>query len=72
LIGASIELYVEVFLTMKKVIAMGLFTATMVALGGLVAGEGLKSGPQVGKQLPGAFHPLNVTGSEAGNKHCLV
>jgi hypothetical protein len=32
----------------------------------------LKSGPEVGKDLPGPFHPYNVTGKEAGNFHCVV
>ena len=57
---------------MKKVIAMGVFTVTLVAIGGLVAGEALKSGPQVGTKLAGPFHPLNATGAQEGNKHCLV
>jgi hypothetical protein len=71
-IGDCIEPFVEVFPTMKKVIALGLFTVTMVAISGLIAGESLKSGPQVGKQLPGPFHPLNATGGQEGKKHCLV
>jgi hypothetical protein len=37
----------------------------------LVAGEPLKSGPQAGQELPGPFHPLNVTGTNAGEKACL-
>jgi hypothetical protein len=32
----------------------------------------LKSGPQPGESIPGPFHPLNVTGSKAGQKHCLI
>jgi hypothetical protein len=35
------------------------------------AGE-LKSGPEEGKPIPGAFHPLHVTGPDAGTKTCLV
>jgi len=35
------------------------------------AGEPVKSGPQVGDDLPGPFHPLNVTGENAGEKACL-
>jgi hypothetical protein len=31
----------------------------------------LKSGPQVDQQVPGPFHPLNVTGHAAGQKNCL-
>jgi len=36
------------------------------------AAEELKSGPQTGKHIPGPFHPLNVNGSAAGQKSCLV
>jgi len=36
------------------------------------AAEELKSGPQVGKGIPGVFHPFNVNGSAAGEKSCLV
>lgn len=37
-----------------------------------VQGQGtLKSGPQTGDEVPGPFHPLNVTGSSAGKKACL-
>jgi hypothetical protein len=36
------------------------------------AAEPVKSGPQVGEQIPGAFHPLNVTGPNADEKFCLV
>lgn len=32
----------------------------------------LKSGPEEGKSIPGAFHPLHVTGPDAGTKTCLV
>ncbi len=36
----------------------------------LTAGE-VKSGPQVGGGVS-AFHPLHITGSQAGQKACLV
>lgn len=42
----------------------------MVAAAAL-AGD-LKSGPEVGKNIPGPFHPLNINGSKAGEKNCLV
>jgi len=42
-----------------------------VLVGTTSAGGKLKSGPQVGELLPGPFHPLNVTGAKAGEKHCL-
>src|SRR5437667_11270417 len=47
--------------------------ACMFALvaGLAVAAEALKSGPQVGEDVPGPFHPLNVTGEDAGKKACL-
>jgi hypothetical protein len=32
--------------------------------------EAPKSGPQVGELVPGSFLPLNVTGDNAGEKHC--
>ena len=57
---------------MKHRMAMGVFAMAVLAVAGAVAGDSLKSGPPVGKNIPGPFHPLNVTGSEAGNKHCLV
>ena len=34
-------------------------------------GAPLKSGPKVGEDVPGPFHPLNVTGENAGKKACL-
>ena len=34
--------------------------------------ETLKSGPQVGDQIPGPFHPLNINGASAGQKACQV
>ena len=32
---------------------------------------GVTSGPKVGEDVPGPFHPLNVTGESAGQKACL-
>src|SRR3954452_7319721 len=53
--------------TACAVVALGLaLTSTAV-----FAQEKLKSGPQIGDQVPGPFHPLNVTGSAAGKKNCL-
>ena len=57
---------------MKHRIVMGVFTIAVLAAAGAVAGDSLKSGPPVGKSIPGPFHPLNVTGAKAGEKHCLV
>jgi hypothetical protein len=47
------------------VVALGL------ALPLVYAQEKVVSGPQVGAEVPGPFHPLNVTGSAAGKKNCL-
>lgn len=54
------------------------FVLAAVAALVLVAGNALaekqaevKSGPQAGEKLAGPFHPLNVTGENAGKKHCL-
>lgn len=47
-------------------------SACAVALvGGLAVAAELTSGPQVGKEVPGPFTPLNITGKSAGEKHCL-
>jgi hypothetical protein len=58
--------------TMSYRYAFGAFAATVLAVSGVVAQDGLQSGPQVGKSIPGPFHPTNVTGLMAGKKHCLV
>ena len=42
-----------------------------VVAGSSLAQEPVTSGPQVGKAVPGPFHPLNVTGAKAGKKNCL-
>ena len=57
---------------MKHRYAAGAFALAALVLATGTAGEALKSGPQEGKSIPGAFHPLNVTGGQAGKKHCLV
>jgi hypothetical protein len=62
----------EVLFTMKHRIIMGALTFAILASATVVAGDALKSGPAVGKNIPGPFHPLNVTGDKAGEKHCLV
>lgn len=43
-----------------------------VFLAGSLGAEEIKSGLQPGEKLPGPFHPLNITGSKAGQKNCLV
>lgn len=56
---------------MKNRFAVGAFAVAALALSSVVAGDALKSGLQVGGS-PTPFHPLNVTGGQAGKKHCLV
>ena len=56
---------------MNKRLATGALALAALATAYAAAG-GLESGTPVGKSIPGAFHPLNVTGSQAGKKHCLV
>jgi len=51
-----------------------LCVAVVLVIGNVYAeekGEKIQSGPQVGQKLAGPFHPLNVTGSKAGEKNCL-
>ncbi len=50
-------------------VAVALAALALVSVG--VADNPVKSGPQVGQVVPGPFHPLNVTGPNAGEKHCL-
>jgi hypothetical protein len=59
--------------TMKKhsIVALGL---ALVLFAGVAIAEktaAVTSGPQVGEDLAGPFHPLNVTGKQAGKKFCL-
>jgi len=57
---------------MKKFsIAALSFLGLALVLSAVIAGESLKSGPQPGDEVPGPFHPLNLTGASAGEKHCL-
>lgn len=52
-------------------IAVALLLGLALVFGGVQAADQVKSGPQVGEELPGPFHPLNVTGEKAGEKFCL-
>jgi hypothetical protein len=45
--------------------------ALVTFLGFTFAADAVKSGPQVGDNVPGPFHPLNINGSKAGEKNCL-
>lgn len=57
---------------MKTCIAAGAPLALVLLVSGVWAAEALQSGPPAGSTIPGAFHPLNITGSAAGQKQCLV
>ena len=57
---------------MRARILTGAALAAALLIGGAGLAAELKSGPQVGKQLPGPFHPLNCNGSAAGQKFCQV
>jgi hypothetical protein len=46
--------------------------AVLLLVGCTAANETFKSGPQVGDDIPGVFHPLNVTGPNAGEKFCQI
>ncbi len=46
--------------------------AIVLLASSVLAAEKIASGPQVGKTIPGPFHPLNITGAAAGEKNCLV
>jgi hypothetical protein len=52
---------------MKKFLSV----AAVLLVGLAFAAGDLKSGPQNGEKVPGPFHPLNVTGADAGKKACL-
>ncbi len=52
-------------------ILAALVAGVALAVAGVQAGGALKSGPQTGQEVPGPFHPLNVTGEQAGKKACL-
>ena len=56
---------------MKKRVFLAAVTSLALAVGTGLAGGALQSGPQVGQKVPGPFHPVNVTGKFAGEKHCL-
>ena len=57
---------------MRGRMKVGAFAAIALVVTGVYAADALQSGPQVGKEIPGPFHPLNVTGHSAGKKNCLV
>jgi len=54
-----------------RIVALGLAFAVLAGLSLAEEKGKVKSGPQVGEDLAGPFHPLNVNGDKAGKKHCL-
>jgi hypothetical protein len=59
---------------MKRHVIVAAAVLCVVALAGVAVSQEkgqLVSGPQVGKDVPGPFHPLNVNGRSAGKKNCL-
>jgi hypothetical protein len=58
----------KAFRIVAVVVAVALVAGVVVAA---EKSERLVSGPQVDQQVPGPFHPLNVTGDKAGEKFCL-
>src|SRR5262245_58351221 len=57
---------------LKRFLCAGLaLSALTVCLPRATSDEALKSGPQVGQEMPGPFHLLNLTGAAAGQRKCL-
>jgi len=56
---------------MRYQYAAGALAVTVLALASAVAEESVKSGLQIGGYCT-PFHPLNLTGPDAGKKQCLV
>ena len=56
---------------MSKHMLVGALALTAM-VGIAAADNALKSGPQPGNNIPGPFHPLNLTGAKAGEKNSLV
>lgn len=54
---------------LHRIVGLSLASALLVSVA--LAGEAVKSGPQVNEDVPGPFHPYNVTGAKAGVKNCL-
>jgi hypothetical protein len=66
----------EVGSTMIQRIAVGSSLAIVLLVGGVMAADDLKSGPQPGDRTGGPFNPLNVTNAQKpkaeGTKNCFV
>lgn len=57
---------------MKRYFAAGGVLAAALLIGYATAGDSLKSGPQVGKPIPGPFDVLNCNGPSAGKSNCQI
>jgi hypothetical protein len=57
---------------MHRLKIAGALTVTALLLSAAVAGESLKSGPQVGSKKILPFNPEHANGPDAGTKLCLV
>jgi hypothetical protein len=57
---------------MRRVFIVGALGLAALVVSSVPAGEGLQSGPAEGKRIPGPFDCLNINGSAAGKKICLV
>jgi hypothetical protein len=58
-------------MNLHRIVVLGLALALFAGVAVAEKKAKLTSGPQVGEDLPGPFHPLNVTGKAAGKKNCL-
>jgi hypothetical protein len=56
---------------MHRFVALGLVCALVGGAFGAEPAAAVKSGPQVGEDLAGPFHPLNINGKKAGKRNCL-
>lgn len=52
-----------------RIVGMSLGCALLVSA--VFAAGTVESGPRINEDVPGPFHPYNVTGSAAGKKNCL-
>lgn len=56
---------------MTRLLGVSFVLGLALGVAGVYAEGTARSGPAVGQQVPGPFHPLNVTGESAGQKACL-
>src|SRR5262249_49312237 len=56
---------------MKKALMAASVVIGLFVIGAALAGENLKSGPQVGAKVPGPFEPPTTTGKKGGEKAFL-